>query len=194
MQLKASSLPAWGVMEFKHMHAHKHPLRSTVTLNRKATIVRRGNDPRLNGAKRTVGNRCSGSNQPKDYYSAMRSTLLYYPFFSKHRLPNGTHIDFREDREVWPRKGTKYRLQSTHALKHIRVRWNRFNTALASNDSSCIVWLQTEKRWMAIHPVTTDMRYTGSPPENSWDTRRCWKEYLKRNNNNNQTQTKFLSV
>lgn len=173
MQLKASRRPAWGVTEFKHMHAHKHPLRSTVTLNRKATIVRRGNDPRLNGAKRTVGVQ-EAADQKTIIQPCVRRSFTIHPLASID-----FHIDFREDREVWPRKGTKYRLQSTHALKRIRVRWDRFNTALASNESSFIVyWLQTEKRWMAIHPVT-DMRYTVSPPENRWDTRRCWKEYQK---------------
>lgn len=160
--------PTWGRIcrgqaiqhTIVHTHACTLTLGSSVTLNRRAMIGKRGSDCGLNGAKRTASNWCSGSDQPKEYYSAMHSMLLYYPSFNKHRLPNGTHIDFREDClwEMWPRKRTKYWLQRKHALKHIRVKWDRFNTALASNKSSVIVyWLQTEKSWMAIHP-DTDMQ------------------------------------
>lgn len=76
---------------------HTNTLRSTVTLNGEARMARRGNDGCLKGAEGSVGNRCSGSNQPKDYYPTMRSRLLHHPSFNRHRLPNGAHADFRED-------------------------------------------------------------------------------------------------
>lgn len=84
---------------------------------------------RLNGAKSRVGKRRLGGSQPEDHRSTVRPTFLRHPSFNRHRLPNGTHMDFREERADFER---------THALTHIRAEWDGSNGALASNESSFI--------------------------------------------------------
>lgn len=110
-------------------------------------------------SKRTVGDQCLET----IIQSCIQQSFTIHPLTSIDFQMGHALTSERKSLRSVASEGDKYWLQSTHALKHIKIKCGTFKTALASNESSFIVyWLQTDrKRQTAIHQVS-DMWYKSS--------------------------------